>query len=110
MHAWVDRHPLPHPTYYTILLHSMATKTGNGVSIFVVALLLLSVSGGEMIAIAIAASESESGLTRSLLGENCFLLAFKKCMNPKEKVGHGRSAEFCLQVAQYYCDIGHMSP
>lgn len=82
----------------------MGTKSGNGrveiVWIFVVALLV--VSGGEMIYVA------GSGVPKSLLGEHCFLLAFKKCMNPKEEVVHGRSAEFCLQVAQYYCDIGHM--
>lgn len=29
-------------------------------------------------------------------------------MDPNDKVAHGRSGEFCLSVAQYYCDVGHM--
>lgn len=88
----------------------MAAKTGTGsgetVSVFLVALLLF--SGGEVkAAFGFVWPHFLFCLPESLLGETCFMKAYKKCMDSKETVAKGRSPEFCIQVAQYYCDIGH---
>lgn len=96
------------------------SKSGNNMNMIrVLVVAVLVVCGGEMKAAhAVALALKLQGfrwpaflfcLPGCLLGEKCFLRAFKACMDPKqEQVLRGKSWEFCLQAAQYYCDIGHM--
>jgi hypothetical protein len=91
----------------------MATKKCNSSSEMVAILLvtLLMSSGGEMkTTLTFYWPQFMYCLPGCLIGETCFLHAYKKCMEANRNSKRGMSGEFCVQVAQYYCDIGHMPP
>jgi hypothetical protein len=100
------------PTKLNTVKIRMATETRSGSSETLVILLvvLLMLSKGEMKATLFRWPQFMYCLPQCLVGETCFFGAYKKCMEVNRNSKRGMSGEFCVQVAQYYCDIGHMPP